>query len=192
MRIAVLAALGAGAVAPLCGAEPVVGSRVPEWTAKEWINAKPLRLADLEGEAVLVRWFTSEECPHCSATAPALNEFHQSYGRRGLRVIGFYHHKSARPLDLEEVRRTVRKYGFRFPVGIDREWKTLHAWWLDRGKQDWTSVTFLLDRRGIVRHVHPGGRYVKGDAAYQELRATIEQVLAEPKPHGTSREPASE
>ena len=46
----------------------------------------------------------------------------------------------------------------------------------------WTSVTFLLDRRGVIRHVHPGGAYVEGDAAHAEMTAAIERLLAEPSP----------
>jgi hypothetical protein len=40
-------------------------------------------------------------------------------------------------------------------------------------------VTFLLDKKGVVRRVHPGGQYVQGDAGYAELRASIEELLAE-------------
>jgi hypothetical protein len=43
----------------------------------------------------------------------------------------------------------------------------------------WTSVTFLLDKKGVVRHVHPGGQYVKGDTAHQKLTSMIEQLLKE-------------
>jgi hypothetical protein len=39
------------------------------------------------------------------------------------------------------------------------------------------SVTFLLDRRGVVQHVHHEGQYVKGDLAYEEMRRTIERLL---------------
>jgi hypothetical protein len=40
-------------------------------------------------------------------------------------------------------------------------------------------VTFLLDKKGVVRHVHPGGQYVEGDAAYEKLTSMIEQLLNE-------------
>jgi len=62
---------------------------------------------------------------------------------------------------------------------VDPEWRTLKQWWLDRGDERWTSVSFLLDRKGVVRHIHPGGQYVKGDKDYDAMKAKIEELLAE-------------
>jgi hypothetical protein len=43
----------------------------------------------------------------------------------------------------------------------------------------WTSVTFLLDKQGAVRYVHPGVQYVRGDPSYAALETSIGQLLAE-------------
>ena len=170
-----LVTMGRGAFA----GENLIGAKAPEWSVTNWINSAPLELKNLRGKVVLVRWWTAPDCPYCQATAPALNEFHEKYSNRGLQVIGFYHHKSAEPLRLEEVKRFSKSFGFKFPVAIDSDWKTLHRWWLDRGREKWTSVSFLLDRRGVIRHIHPGGEYVKGDKDYAALKAKIEELLEE-------------
>ena len=164
-----------------CGAaEPsLLGRKAPEWNNLTWLNSGPLSLAKLEGKVVLIRWWTAPHCPYCRATAPALNEFHRSYAERGLQVLGFYHHKSPEPLSLDAVKQHAQRLGFEFPIAIDPQWRTLKQWWLDRGEERWTSVSFLLDRRGVVRHIHPGGEYVKGDPDYAALKAKIEQLLAE-------------
>ena len=94
-------------------------------------------------------------------------------------MIGFYHHKSPEPLEVGAVKEHVRQLGFEFPIAIDPEWRTLKQWWLSGDARRWTSVSFLLDRHGVVRHIHPGGEYVKGDKDYQLLRAKIEELLAE-------------
>jgi peroxiredoxin len=154
----------------------LIGTRPPEWTPVEWINTEPLRLADLRGNVVLARWFTGPHCDDCSATAPALREFDERYRDLGLAVVGMYHHADD---TLEEVRKTVNGYGYRFPVGIDRGARTRRLWCLGRYDYGYTSVSFLLDRQGVIRHIHPGGRYVKGDADYHELEWQIEQLLAE-------------
>ena len=159
------------------GAE-LLGTAPPEWTATEWIGARPLALRALRGKVVLVRWFTSTECPFCGASAPALNQLHDAYARRGLVVVGMYHHKRPEPLTLEAVRGWVRDYGFQFPVAIDREWRTLKRWWLDGHQRAFTSVSFLLDRRGVIRRIHPGGRLALGTADFVEMRAAIEALLA--------------
>lgn len=160
----------------------LIGTTPPEWRAERWMNTKPLRLASLRGSVVLVRWWTSG-CPFCSATAPALRTFDKTYGPRGLKVIGMYHHKEDTPFDPKVYEDTARTYEFTFPVAFDPEWQDLHAWMRDaNGKPvdtGWTSVTFLLDKHGVVRHVHPGGQYVDGDASYGGMQAAIEQLLAE-------------
>ncbi len=176
--LALLSGQKAGARGPEARDE-TTGKPAPEWEASDWMPGPPLRLADLRGRVVLVRWFTSEECPYCSATAPALNALHDAYGERGLQVLGFYHHKKDGPLRLEDVRSTVKQYGFTFPVAVDRDWKTLRRWWLDGQERGWTSVSFLIDSRGIVRFVHPGGKYEKGDAVYRALEDTIRELLRE-------------
>jgi len=154
-------------------------TRPSEWQVEHWLNSKPLKLAELNGKVVLVRWWTAPDCPYCKVTAPALNEFYRAYHPRGLEVIGFYHHKSEEPLRPDDVKKRAEKFGFKFPVAIDTDWRTLKAWWLNTGDREFTSVSFLLDRHGVLRHIHPGGQYVKGDKDYAEMKSKIEALLAE-------------
>ncbi len=160
----------------------MIGTTPPPWKAERWMNSPPLELEKLRGSVVLVRWWTAG-CPFCSTTAPSLRELDQLYASRGLHVIGMYHHKEDTPFDPEVYEDTAKKYGFTFPIAFDPEWHTLESWLRDReGKEvstGWTSVTFLLDKRGVIRHVHPGGSYVKGEPAYDEMRAAIDRLLAE-------------
>jgi peroxiredoxin len=156
--------------------ENLIGSQAKPWQVTDWINSKPLSLKDLKGKVVLIRWWTAGGCPFCTATAPALNEFHQKFQGKGLVVIGFYHHKSSAPLKMADVKEAVRELGFKFPVAVDANWRTLRSWWLDK-KRLWTSVSFLIDRKGVIRHLHPGGKYVAGDRAYKALKVKIEELL---------------
>ncbi|HEY1694338.1 MAG TPA: TlpA disulfide reductase family protein [Polyangiaceae bacterium] len=161
-------------------ADALVGETPPEWQTERWMNTAPLRLADLRGKVVLVRWWTAG-CPFCSDTAPALRRFDHDYAARGLVVVGLYHHKGAEPFDPRVYEDTARQYGFTFPVAVDPSWSTLKGW-LHGADTGFTSVSFLLDRKGVIRRVHPGGQYVEGDADYAKMKATIEQLLAEPTP----------
>jgi len=159
----------------------LIGTTPPAWHAERWLNSPPLELADLRGSVVLVRWWTAG-CPFCSTTAPALRAFDQEYGPRGLQVIGMYHHKEDTPFDPAVYEATARKYQFTFPVAFDPEWHTLGSWLRDASghgvSTGFTSVTFLLDKHGVIRHVHPGGSYVEGEPGYAEMRAAIERLLA--------------
>jgi len=159
--------------------ESLLGRQAPDWTGAVWLNGEPRQLPQLAGKVVLIRWWTAPGCPYCRTTAPALNEFHRDYRDRGLEVIGFYHHKSPEPLVPNAVRAHAREFGFQFPIAIDPNWRTLKQWWINTGAEKWTSVSFLLDKRGVVRHIHPGGQYVKGDPDYVRLKSKIEELLAE-------------
>lgn len=154
----------------------LIGSKAIDWQVGDWLNSQPMQLKDLQGKVVLVRWWTTI-CPFCKATAPALNEFYQKYKSQGLEVVGFYHHKSSEPLNKQEVYQYSKKLGFQFPIAIDYRWQTLTKWWLENTNENWTSVSFLIDRQGTICHIHPGGEYVKGDKDYKIMEEKIVELL---------------
>ena len=156
------------------GAE-LIGTTPPGWEKVEWVQGGPVDLAALRGRAVLVRWWTGPECPYCRGAAPHLNAWHERYGPKGLTVIGLYHHKSRRPLRPADVARLAAALGLRFPIGIDPDWRTLRRWWLDGHDREYTSVTFLLDRSGVIRFVHPGGTYTAAEA--NRLESEIRKLV---------------
>jgi len=161
----------------------VVGKAPPPWNVGPWFNSGPLALADLKGKVVVVRWFMSPSCPMCSATAPSLVLLDQRYRERGLAVIGMYHHKDEEPLDPEKVRGYVAHYGYTFPVAIDPEWRTMKEWWKKGHPQrEYTSVSFLIDRSGLVRHVHLGGKLAPGSPDFAVFEGRVKALLEEPAP----------
>ncbi len=165
----------------------IVGTPSPNWPELRWVQGGPLRLADLKGRVVLVRFFMDARCPLCRGTAPALNEFDREFGPKGLVVIGFHTPKPRpRPTSVARVREYVEAFGFRFPVAVDDDWSALERLWLDRVPDaEFTSASLLIDRNGIVRHVQPGGIYAKDstDPAarrdYRAMWAAIQKLLAE-------------
>jgi len=152
-----------------------------------WVQGGPLRLADLRGKVVLLRFFMDARCPLCRGTAPALNDFYREFGPEGLVVVGLYTPKPRpRPTRVDEVRDYVTAFGFRFPAAVDDHWSALRRLWLDRVPDaPYTSASLLIDRRGIVRHVQPGGLYAKdsrdpqGRRDYEVMRSRIVALLAE-------------
>ena len=178
MRLLLILLLGGSALLAREGQE-LIGKPAPEWSFDDWQNSRPLQLKDLRGKVVLIRWWTAPDCRYCAASAPALNEFHREYRKRGLEVIGAYHHKSDEPLAPKKVAKQAREFGFKFPVAIDTDWNTVNRWWLDGHDRQFTSVSFLIDRRGMIRYIHPGGQYLKGEPDYAELKSAIETLLAE-------------
>jgi hypothetical protein len=102
-------------------------------------------------------------------------------------VLGVYHPKPARAVSDSEARGHARDLGATFPVAVDPDWALVKSWWLQRTGGGWTSVTWVLDRKGRFRYLHPGGEYHGGGggdharcrADDQQLRATLTRLLAE-------------
>jgi peroxiredoxin len=176
LALALAACRGSRASAPAADGSELIGTTPPPLDVTDWIESPPLTLDGLRGKVVLVRWFMSTDCPYCTATAPALNALHAEFKDRGLVVLGMYHHKRPEAVDANKVAGWAQDYGFKFPVAIDPEWRTLNRWWLTQHR-DFTSVSFLIDRAGVIRRIHPGGSMALGSKDYQAMRSTIENLL---------------
>jgi len=164
--------------------EPV-GHPAPPLELRIWLNSPPLDMSALKGKVVLLRWWT-DGCPLCAATAPALRKLAAQYGNRGFTVIGVYHPKPPGDWNVARVRHAAAKLGFHFPVAIDGDWSALKRWWLTDDR-DYTSVSFLVDKRGVIRYVQPGGEWHEGGGAgheacrrdYREIDAMIAKLVSE-------------
>lgn len=166
--------------------EDRLGVPAPPLGLEHWLNSSPLEMDALRGKVVLVRWWT-EGCPYCTATAPALKGLDAKYGTRGLRVIGIFHPKPAGDWSVERMRIAAQQKGFTFPVALDAGWTALRRWWPDPEKRGWTSVSFVIDKKGLIRYVHPGGEFheaseadhARCDRDYKDVEQTIERLLKE-------------
>jgi len=169
-------------------ANELLGHPARAWTFTRWLDGRPLTLEGLRGKVVLVRWFTNG-CRFCGNSLPGLEALRKRYAPQGLVVVGVYHPKPPRAVSDGDVRRMSRKLGFHGPVAVDEDWRTLNRWWLaNHPERNWTSVSFLVDREGVVRWAHGGGEYHASadprhaacDARHAELERTIQRLLGEP------------
>ena len=137
-----------------------------DFSGLTWVDAAP----DLKGKVVLVRWWTNG-CKLCSTSAPALTEL----GKKAP-VVAVYHPKPPRDVSADDVRAFAKEIGMPGTLAIDRDWKVLDRW-MAPGKRSFTSLTFVLDKKGKVRHVHPGGIIEPDDA--KQLSQQIDALIAE-------------
>lgn len=163
----------------------LLATRAPEWGGITWIQGGPLTLASLKGKVVLLRFWLGN-CLYCVRSAPALSSLQEQYRDRGLVVVGLHHPKSQEGRDLKWVAGKAGELGFDFPVGQDDQWTTIRAYGVGTRFRRFTSVSFLIDRTGIIRFVHDGGEFHPGggrgheecNRAYEALKAAIEAALA--------------
>ncbi|HWL94354.1 MAG TPA: TlpA disulfide reductase family protein [Phycisphaerae bacterium] len=167
----------------------MIDERAPALPDSLWANTLDNLPPEMVGNPRLIR-FLMDQCPFCRATAPALNRIHRDYAGRGLAVIGVFHPKpDPRPVSEREFRAAIRRLEVDFPCTLDAEWKFLRKIWLDagHGQREFTSASFLLDKHGRIRFVHPGPDFFPSDDPaksrqnedYRAIRAAIEKVLSE-------------
>ena len=137
-----------------------------DFTGLTWVDGAP----DLKGKVVLVRWWTNG-CKLCSTSAPALAELSKKAA-----VVAVYHPKPPRDVPADDVRAHAKKIGMPGTLAIDRDWKVLDRW-MAPARRSFTSLTFVLDKKGQVRHVHPGGVIEPDDA--KKLSQQIDALIAE-------------
>jgi peroxiredoxin len=161
------------------GAE-LIGTPAPEFKNLHWLNKNsPLSMQKLKGRVVLIRFWLGD-CELCAGSAPALNYLDKKYHDLGLTVIGIHHPKSQEAKKEEFVARNVRKLGFEFPIAIDNSWSTIDEYWLGKRKRSYTSASFLVDRDGVIRWIHPGGVLAfdqNPNAALSQLNSLIVNLL---------------
>lgn len=139
-----------------------------------WLNSPPLKLTDLRGRVVLVD-FWDYTCVNCLRTLPYLREWHRRYAGLGLVVIGAHAPEFSFARDRANVERAIRSEALEYPVVLDNEYRTWHAF----ANRCWPAK-YLIDRRGYIRYVHPGeGQYGETEEAIQRLlrEAGVEAAL---------------
>ena len=164
------------------GSKELIGQPAPVWLHRGWVNSEPLELKDLRGKIVLIRFFGDNP-----TGAAALRFLHTNYRDQGLAVIGFYV-SSPMPtaVDAAAVRNLAEAVGFNFPVANDSQWQNVNRYWLTRADAESDSVTFLIDRKGIIRYIQPDGRYEKDSrdrkarGEFEKLEKQIQTLLQEP------------
>jgi thiol-disulfide isomerase/thioredoxin len=170
-------------------ANPLVGQRFGSTSALRRIGDPN---APENTQLTLYRWWT-DGCAHCETSLPDLSRLHRDYRARGLHFVAVYHPKRLRPPDDDALRALLEQAGFAGELVADPEWRKLRELMRRAGLRAYTSVSFVVDREGIVQWVHPGPRLHRSDdPAYRDAAAdfaALERFLAARLPAPGRRSP---
>ena len=169
------------------GGQDLVGTPFPKLQFERWLNTPGNREPEKAATVTLYRWWT-DTCPYCAATLPAIEKLREKYGE-GLKVVAVYHPKPPRAVKDETVAAAAERLGYKGPIAIDADWSQLRKAWLSPDRHEATSVSFIVDRKGVIRFVHPGVEFFPSDSPensrqnhdFQLIDRAIAALLAESK-----------
>lgn len=129
----------------------LMNKSAPELEVEQWIQSKPLRLADLHGKIVVLD-FWGINCGPCLGDIEDLNKIHERGKSEPVIVIGVHEPTD----DIAEIERVMSKYKVKYPVCIDSAGGQ-KEYWGGRTFQKYAVRAiprpFLIDIKGNVRSV---------------------------------------
>ena len=150
------------------------GKPAPPLEENDWLGSKPASLAALRGHPVLL-FFWAHWCPDCKAEAPVLASLRNTYGPKGLVLIGptrLYGYvaggnEAAPATEKQYIDQVRHRY---YAALADMPVPVSAANFLIYGAST-TPTLILIDAAGVVRFYHPGA------ASEPELSGRIQAIL---------------
>ena len=161
--VSLLSVGGLGAVAVAAAPYPLIGKDAPDFALHALVGSN-VRLSEHLGDVVVVSFWGSR-CGPCATQLNALNRSLSTYASVGLKVFGV-------SVDDDQVRALEYAKGqsVAFPLLLDPSKSVSRTYVVDN-----LPMTVLIDRGGVVRHVHRDYSS-KDEALYlQELRALLNE-----------------
>ncbi len=129
-----------------------------------WLNSKPLTIAELKGKVVLVDFWTYT-CINCIRTLPHITAWYEKYKNLGFVVIGVHTPEFQFEHDTGNVQNAIKMFGINYPVVQDNN----YAIWNAYNNQYWPAE-YLIDSNGNIRRENFGeGDYDQTETAIQTL-----------------------
>lgn len=133
----------------------------PEFTGiTNWLNSKPLTMADLRGKVVLVDFWTYT-CINCIRTLPYVASWYNKYKDQGFVVVGVHTPEFEFEKNTQNVADALKRFGITYPVAQDNNYGTWNAY----ANQYWPA-DYLINQQGQIVDTHFG----EGDYAATEQK----------------------
>jgi thiol-disulfide isomerase/thioredoxin len=149
---------------------PTAAPEFPQGT--EWLQSKPLTLASLRGQVVVVHFWTFG-CINCIHNYPVYKAWQEKYAGKGVTIIGVHTPEFANEADVDRIRAKARANGLEFPIAVDNDSRIWKAW----DNHYWPSIN-LIDKKGRARY-HWDGELHLDSADGRQFASRIDDLLAE-------------
>jgi peroxiredoxin len=140
-----------------------VGQKAPEFTAPALDGAKSLSLGAYRGKVVYLDFWASW-CPPCLTSLPLLEQLRKQFPNDQFQILAVNVDS-----DPAKARKFLERTRVGYPSATDPKGRIPETFGIET-----MPTSFLIDRRGVVRHVHHGFR--KGDVT--SLRELITKLVA--------------
>jgi thiol-disulfide isomerase/thioredoxin len=141
-----------------------IGGKAPDCALTSISDAQHYDLKKFHGRVLYVDFWASW-CVPCAKSFPFLNGLDHDLKDKGLQIVGINLDQAP-----EDAKAFLAKYPADFTVAADADEKCARYFNVKA-----MPSSYLIDRNGIIRHVHMGFR--PGEA--EELRVLAEQLLTE-------------
>jgi len=134
---------------------------------QDWINSKPLTLAQLKGKVVLIDFWTYT-CINCIRSLPYVQGWYSEYQKDGLVVIGVEAPEFSYEKIPSNVEAAVKQDGLTYPIAIDGNLATWNAY-----DNEYWPADYLINQQGqVVREQF-------GEGEYNQMEQAIRGLLSE-------------
>jgi peroxiredoxin Q/BCP len=131
------------------------GQPAPDFTLPDQ-DGGPVTLSELHGMRVVLYFYPKADTPGCTTQACGIRDRSAEYAAAGVRVLG------VSPDPVKAIKRFHDKQSLNFTLLADADHSVCESYgvWIEKsmyGRQYWGAqrATFIIDERGIVRHVIP-------------------------------------
>ena len=137
-------------------------------------TGRTVSLAALKGKVVAVMWL-STDCSHCRQTSEMIGPIYEELAPKGLEILGL----AVNPNSPGNIDAFVRNHGVKFPIGVSNRSDWMRFADLSVMARAYVPYMMIVDRKGVIRHEHPGRDRVFWADQEANMRKEFSDLLAE-------------
>ena len=153
----------------------LIGKPAPEFTqsaADDWLNSKPLQVADLAGKVVLLDFWTFG-CWNCYNSFPWIKSLEEKHAGKPFKVVGVHSPEFEHEKNRTKLREKIAEFGLSHAIMVDNDfhyWRAMH-------NRYWPAF-YILDKHGVIRGFYAGETHT-GDSQSRRIGNLIARLLKE-------------